>query len=149
MVFRTRIGLVAALAALAGGCGDENRDLPDACRAVPDEVLAALGSAPRPVELAGTRLSECLTRAGEPGDLERLGAAWVEVAARLADAARRDPRGPAAMRLGYLIGAAREGASRTQGIHDELLRRLDQELTGISISTGSYPRGFEAGRDRG
>jgi hypothetical protein len=68
---------------------------------------------------------------------------------RLADAARARPDGPEALQLGYLIGAIRRGAARTQGIHDEMIRRIEQELAGISTSTDSYRRGYEAGRSRG
>ena len=38
--------------------------------------------------------------------------------------ARRRPDGPEATRLGYLVGAMRRGASATQGIHDEMIRRV-------------------------
>jgi hypothetical protein len=138
-----------ALAVLAGACGEDEGGLPEGCRAAPKAILSALDSAPRPVTLAGTRLSECLTRAGSPGDLARIGTAWVDAAARLAERARREPRGHAATSLGYLIGAARDGASRTQGIHDELLRRLEQELAPVDTSAPAFRRGLRAGRRHG
>jgi hypothetical protein len=56
---------------------------------------------------------------------------------------------PAALRLGYLVGAARRGASETQGVHDELIRRIEQELAGVDRRSPAYQRGYDAGRARG
>lgn len=137
-------------ALLAAGCSrDQEESVPVACKEGAGGLRAALARAPERVELDGTALSDCLARGAEGGDVQQVGAAFVAEAARLAGAARTEPDGPDALRLGYLVGAARRGAAETQGIFDELIRRLDQELTGINTSTGSYRRGYEAGRSRG
>lgn len=144
------LGAAAATLLSLGACSsDDDESVPVACKEGSDAIARALARAPARVELGGTPLSECFARGADPSDVQQVGAAYVTTAGRLADEARRAPDGPAALRLGYLVGAARRGAADTQGIHDELIRRLDQELTGITTSTGSYRRGYEAGRSRG
>ena len=145
-----------ALAALAialsvGGCSSDGDDgaAPVACKEGPDALRAALARAPARVELDGTPLSDCFTRGAERADVQQVGAAQVSVAASLADAARLRPSGPEALQLGYLVGAARRGASETQGVHDELVRRIEQELNGVDTRSPAYTRGFRAGRSRG
>jgi hypothetical protein len=112
-------------------------------------VRAALVRAPATVELDGTPLSGCLARGSSAAEVQQVGSAYLSVVAELADEVRRRPFGPTALRLGYLVGAIRRGAADTQGIHDEFLRRVGQELTGINTSTDSYRIGYEAGRARG
>jgi hypothetical protein len=112
-------------------------------------VRAALARAPARAELDGTPLSGCFTRGAEAGDVQQVGAAFLSVAVELAAAARAEPDGADALRLGYLIGAARRGAAGTQGIHDELMRRLQQETAGLDTRTAAYRRGYRAGRDHG
>jgi hypothetical protein len=145
-----------ALAALAialslGGCSSDGDDgtAPVACKKGPDSLRAALARAPARVELDGTPLSECFTRAAESADVQQVGAAQVSVTAALADAARLRPEGPEALQLGYLVGAARRGAAATQGVHDELVRRIEQELNGVDTRSPAYLRGYRAGRSRG
>ena len=142
---------VVAIALAIGGCSsdDDSPGAPVACKEGPDGVRAALARAPARVEVAGTPLSECFTRGSSSADLQQVGASYVAVAAGLADEARLRPDGPAALRLGYLVGAARHGASETQGVHDELVRRIEQELTGVDTRSAQYRRGYEAGRSRG
>lgn len=53
-----------------------------------------------------------------------MGAIYTSTADRLARSAPADDA--AAIRLGYLIGATRRGATHTAGIHLELVRRLEQ-----------------------
>jgi hypothetical protein len=134
---------------LSACSSDGEKGPPAACKEGPDAIRTALEHAPQRVELDGTPLSDCFARGADASDVQQVGAAYVMAASRLADEARLAPDGPDALRLGYLVGAARRGVSDTQGIHDELLRRIEQELTGISTSTGSYRRGYEAGRARG
>jgi hypothetical protein len=140
---------LAIALSLAGCSSDGDEGPPVACKEGPDAIRTALERAPQQVDLDGEPLSACFARGADASDVQQVGAAYVTVASRLAAEARLDPDGPDALRLGYLIGAARRGASDTQGIHDELLRRVEQELTGINTSTGSYRRGYEAGRSRG
>lgn len=56
------------------------------------------------------------------------------------------------MQLGYLVGAAEKGASKTQGIGLELSRRLEQAI-GIGgappARRAAYRRGITAGRQSG
>jgi hypothetical protein len=144
--------LIALAIALAiGGCssGDDSPPAPVACKEGPDAVRAALARAPARVELDGTPLSECFTRGSSAADLQEVGASYVAVASGLADEARLRPDGPAALRLGYLVGAARRGASETQGVHEELMRRIEQELAGVDRRSPQYRRGYEAGRAHG
>ncbi|HEX2125622.1 MAG TPA: hypothetical protein VHF45_03580 [Thermoleophilaceae bacterium] len=135
---------------LLGGCSTEDRSpVPVACKEGPDSVSAALARAPARVELDGTALSECFTRGADAADLQQVGASYVAVAARLAAAARERPDGREALQLGYLVGASRRGEARTQGIHHDLMRRIEQELSGVDTASAAYRRGFRAGRDHG
>jgi hypothetical protein len=140
-----------AIAVALGGCAKQDGDppAPVECKEGAGAIEAALARAPARVEIGGRTLSECFTRGSSPADLQQVGAAYVSVATRLAAAAKRRPDGPEALRLGYLVGAARRGAAETQGIHEELMRRIEQELTGVDTRTPAYRRGFEAGRSRG
>lgn len=145
-------GAVALLlfALALGGCSNEGpTTVPVECKAGPQAVRSALASAPEPVTLDGVPLSGCLTRASDAGDLQAVGAAYVEVAAELATDARRDPEGPAAEQLGYLTGAVRRGAATTQGIHEELRRRLEQELSIVDTGSAAFQEGERAGRATG
>jgi hypothetical protein len=140
-----------AIALSAGGCSsrDDERAVPVGCKEGPDSVRTALARAPARVELSGTLLSECFTRGAEGADLQQVGASYLSVAAGLSDQARLRPNGAPALRLGYLVGAARRGAAGTQGVHEELVRRIEQELNGIDTHAAAYRRGYEAGRSRG
>ena len=87
--------------------------------------LAALDEAPAEVKLAGeTPISECLAENQQGGDLATVGEAMVETATELNGEAPAVPSSPAALQLGYLLGAAQRGADRTEGIHSDLIRRL-------------------------
>jgi hypothetical protein len=134
---------------LAACSNDGEKGPPVACKEGPDAIGTALERAPGHVDIDGLPLSDCFARGADASDVQQVGAAYVTAASRLAAEARLAPDGPDALRLGYLVGAARRGAADTQGIHDELIRRIEQELIGISTSTGSYRRGYEAGRTRG
>lgn len=99
-----------------------------------------------------TPISACLVESQSGGDLASAGGAMVAAATRLNSAARADPSGPAAFRLGYLVGAAERGAGETEGIHADLLRRLraaalyspaDRGFPATFLS--SYRRGLAAG----
>jgi hypothetical protein len=135
--------------ALAGCLREEEVGLPAACRADAAGVTQALERAPAPVRLDGIPLSGCLVRKSDPSDVQAVGASYLQVAVELAAAARTQPEGPAAVRLGYLIGAVRRGAAGTQGIHDELVRRLEQELVPLDTGTRAFRRGERAGRESG
>ncbi len=121
-----RVSLLAVLGLAAPGCGGDRQALPASCAEGPGAVLRALARAPRSPALGdGTRLSECVARAYGDGELQQLGYTLTPAADRLA--VRGTAR--AAYELGFLIGAVHRGASRTNGIHGELVRRLDGTAT--------------------
>ena len=144
-----RLTFVVALALVAtvvSGCREGERELPAACEAGADAVGTALTRAPGEVRLdGGVKLSSCFVPESSAGEVQRIGATFVEVAADLALTARRRPNGKEATRLGYLMAAVRTGAARTQGIHDELLRRIEQELIGVDTATAAFRAGERAG----
>lgn len=99
-----------------------------------------------------TPISECLAESQAGGDLAAVGTAMVAAATRLNSEARESPGGGAALRLGYLVGAAERGAAETEGIHADLLRRLRAAALYSPAGGGlpaaflsSYRRGVEAG----
>jgi hypothetical protein len=143
--------LLALLAAvMAAGCSTEDQSgLPVACQSTADSVRHALERAPESVTLDGTPISDCFTRASEPGDIQSIGFAFTEAAAELAREARENPDGDSALELGYLVGAVRAGASDTAGIHDELVRRVEQELADVDTSSEAFTEGERAGLESG
>ena len=141
--------IALAIALSLGGCGEDESAVPVACKEGPEAVEAALARAPARVELDGTALSECFTRGSDGADLQQIGSAYLSVASQLADRARERPGGADALRLGYLVGAVRRGAAGTQGVHEELARRIEQETIGVETSSPAYQRGLRAGRSRG
>jgi hypothetical protein len=119
------VAIVLAAALLAGGCGSADDSTPVACLEGAGAYLHALADAPGEVELSGsTPISGCLAENQAGGDLATVGAAMLTATTRLNAAARAEPGNPANLQLGYLLGAAQRGADGTEGIHDELLRRL-------------------------
>jgi len=145
---RRTLALLAACA-LVAGCGEEE-GLPIACtdRA---QLERALTAAPRLVELpGGVSLAECVRRARTDADLQELGLALTGVAEDLEVAAREDE--VAALRLGYLIGAARRGAISTAGgVQLELARRLERsgaQVQGRPLEE-ALVRGLDAGGAEG
>jgi hypothetical protein len=141
--------LTLAMCVLALGCGSDGSDEPPtACPRTSDEVLSALRAAPGAVRAAGAPLSRCLARRSDAGDVQQVGVAYVEAAATLSAQVRDAPEGRAAVRLGYLVGAAHRGSGSTQGIHTELVRRLEQELEGLPRSR-ALRKGMAAGRRSG
>src|SRR5437588_6424697 len=105
-----RFAVALAAAALVAGCGSEpSHAVPAACAQGPGPLERALARAPGEVKLGGTRPSACFVRGGDPGGVESLGLTFLPAAEHLAVEARAQPRGPAAMRLGFLIGAVRRG----------------------------------------
>lgn len=133
---------IAALAAIAvAGCGSSAEDLPAAC-SDQDAIRAALADAPGRVLLDGRPLSRCFTRAGDAGAVQVAGGAMVEVAEELA----RQPGSE--VELGYLVGAARRGSTRSEGLHYEVVRRIEQAAEPAAGSP-DYRRGVRAGTRSG
>ena len=138
--------LVAVAAAGCRPAGDDE-EYPPECGNGPAAVRAALERAPDgEVALEGVRLSECLVPSNDAGPLQAFGGSVVAAAVPLVERARAgDER--AALQLGYLRGALARGAD--PGVHDELLRRLDQELLRTDRTAPAFRRGEAAGRERG
>jgi hypothetical protein len=156
---RRSTALALALAATlgAGACGKEDSSTPVACLQGSDVYLQALTAAPDEVRLDGeTPIGDCLAENQGGGELASVGQAMVETATRLNAEARADPGGPPTVQLGYLIGAVSRGSEETQGIHAELVRRL--ESAALFSPAGkpppppfdqTYEKGYAAGRDDG
>ena len=123
--------------------------MPVACLQGPDAVRSALRSAPGPVTLGGTPLSDCITDTTGGGALQDVGMAYLTVASDLADDAVREPNGVAAMRLGYLMGAIERSRSGAQGVGHELGRRLRMEVARVDAGAPAFRRGERAGRRHG
>lgn len=145
------VAAIALAGFVASGCGEDEPELPSACRQGATPVIRALDAAPGPVRLAdGTSLSTCVRRARSDAELQDLGATYTRVADGLA--ARMPGSDRAAVRLGYLIAAVRRGARRTNGIHAELLRRLEQTVGLDGPPAGqraAFQRGLSAGERSG
>jgi hypothetical protein len=123
--------LVAAL--VLSACGAQEAPLDGACLESSRAIERALARAPAPVTLAtGTPLSKCISQARSDAELQNAGIVFTQAADELSDRAKAGDAA-AALRLGYLIGATRRGASHTAGIHAELQRRLER--------AGAYVRG--------
>ncbi|HEY1286205.1 MAG TPA: hypothetical protein VGF04_08960 [Solirubrobacterales bacterium] len=117
------LALASALALSA--CGSPGDETPVACLEGAGAYTRALAVAPAEVRLEGSvPISDCLAENQTGGDLATAGAAMLRTATRLNTEARSG-NGAAALRLGYLIGAARRGAEDTSGIHTDLIRRLE------------------------
>lgn len=154
---RARIGIALLALAVFAGCGQPNDTTPVACLEGEGTYLKALSAAPGEVKLGGeTLLSECLAENQKAGDLATVGTALVGVATKLNAEARAEPGGEANLRLGYLLGAAERGASQTDGIHAELIRRLtsaaryspdNRPLPAAFLRV--YREGFDAGQAGG
>jgi hypothetical protein len=122
---RARIGIALLALAVFAGCGSTDSSTPVACLEGEGTYLKALDNAPGEVELGSeTLISECLAENQKAGELATVGTALVGVATKLNAEARAEPGGAANLQLGYLLGAAERGASQTDGIHAELIRRL-------------------------
>jgi hypothetical protein len=149
--------LLACFALAILGCGSQDDSTPVACLEGAAAYEQALRDAPGEVLLGGeTPISDCLASNQTAGDLARVGEAMVETATSLNAEAREEDGGDAAVRLGYLLGAAQHGADGSEGIHADLVRRLTvaaryapdkQPLSPAFIRT--YEAGYAAGRREG
>lgn len=118
------LGTVAATLA-AAGCGPGATPLADGCTSGPAPVLHALRAAPRAVALSdGTLLSRCIADGLDDAELQNVGIVFHQAAEGLRERAQSGDRA-AALQLGYLIGATRRGAARTNGVSAELVRRVE------------------------
>ena len=150
MGFRRAALVLVAAGSLAQGCSQDEDAVPAACREGSATVRTALRDAPRPVRLEGsTPLSECIDDTSGGGELRDVGQAYVQVAGELADAAAERPNGAAALQLGYLVGALHRAEAGSQGVANELTRRLHSELVRVDVRSPAFRRGRRAGREHG
>lgn len=144
-------------AAVFFGCGRQDDSTAVACLEGAAPYEQALEAAPGEVRLDGeTPISDCLAPNQTAGDLAQVGEALIETATGLNAEARAKPGSDAALRLGYLLGAAQSGSEESEGIHSDLVRRLtvaarfapgDLPLTQEFLA--AYRQGFAAGRADG
>jgi hypothetical protein len=146
---RVRFVLAAAAILAAGGCGDREPALPVACAGGVEPLAAALDAAPGRVTLeGGLGVSRCLRAGAGDAEVLELGATTSRLADRLAAQTAQDER--AAVKLGYLVGAVRRGARRTNGVHAELVRRLEQAAGSVDAARReALRRGMLAGERTG
>ncbi len=140
---RWSAALVAATltAGLAAGCGDDSEDqTPEACIGTAAEYRQALAGAPGDVALGdGTAISDCLPSEQTSGELAQTRQVMIAAATDLNGDARGDPTGPAAVQLGFLVGAIERGAD---SIHADLVRRVNSAAR-FSPGGGLLPAEFE------
>jgi hypothetical protein len=149
-VRRALVWAAVSATALAGGCGGDDK-APAAGGVGARTVLGALQRAPGHVALEdGTLISTCVKRSLGAGEIQTLGFTYVAAANSELKLMRRTD--DAALRLGFLVGAVRRGANKTNGVQLELVRRLEQ-VAGVDGPAGTgraaYRRGMAAGEDHG
>ena len=148
--------LLVALALAACGSADQD-NTPATCLNGSRAFSDALQAAPGVVRLSGeVPISDCLVSNQSAGDLARVGGTLVALATKLNAQAHQDPGGAPTLQLGYLVGAVTRGAGNTQGIHAELVRRI--EAAALYSPAGkpppepfdhTYEKGYAAGKDDG
>lgn len=136
-----RLAPLLCLFVLAGCSRDHEANLPDVCTSDSGAFARALRTAPDPVRVDGVALSQCLAKDSAQDDVQVVGFLLLEAAQRLHDERRALP-------LGYLVGAVRRGAQQSQGIHLELVRRIEQEGAPFEGSR-AFITGERAGRTSG
>jgi hypothetical protein len=155
MLKRAALAVAATATALIVGCGNSQDDqAPGVCLVGNEAYLRALEKAPEPVLLGSTTpISDCLVPQQSQGQLASIGEQMIVAATKLNNEARRDPGGPAAVELGYLLGAVSKGADP---IHTDLVRRLNSSAhfseTGGALPASferAFGRGYQAGRSSG
>jgi hypothetical protein len=131
------------------GCGaDKAERLPAACTDGPAAIMKALSHAPGRVSIQGsTPISACFNRDANGDDVQIVGTFLLSSAQQLGDRAKAGDH-QAALRLGYLIGAAQRGTERN-GLGSEIVRRLEAETDGLGAGRADYQRGLRAGRAQG
>jgi hypothetical protein len=144
------VRVLALLAAVSlAACGASTPTLDEACMGSAGAIEHALVRAPRPVTLpSGTRLSQCVSNARSDADLQTAGAVLTRAADHLSAQAHAGDR-EAALRLGYLVGAARRGAKRTAGIHAELQRHIERAAAVLDDAGATVARALARGQSAG
>lgn len=139
------------------GCGSSDPEpTPAACLDGAGPYLTALETAPEQVLIDGEPISDCLVRDQPAGQLNEVGAAALGAATELNEEAQKRPRSAAATQLGYLVGAIERGAEDTNGVHADLVRRInaaarfsdDGAVPGAAFER-TYGAGYAVGRENG
>ena len=150
---RARLAAVLIMGmATAAGCSEDDGPPPVsfACTTDVAAVARALERAPGEVRLEdGTPLSECVRNAESDSELQTVGLALTRLAEDLEADAGEDPE--AALRLGYLVGAARRGAPSESALQAELVYRLERSAASVEGADveRALAEGMRAGEARG
>lgn len=146
--------MLGSALALLSGCGPGPTPISPGCTEGDEGVRAALRSAPAAVRLVdGFTLSQCVHDGQDEAELQNVGLTFHTAAEALRVTAREGMDHAAALQLGYLIGATRKGAAKTNGVMLELQRRV--ELVGGRLQTeapalaADVDRGVAAGERLG
>ena len=144
------MGMAIGLTVALGGCGDGKAPLPAACVASRATLEHALAAAPGPVRLpGGTPISTCVERTDD-SSIQVVGTVLSVTADHLAARAVADPA--IALDLGYLVGAVRRGAARTNGLAGQLQQRIGAAAALRGAGPGplaALHRGIGAGQTSG
>ena len=110
-----------------------------------DGPAAVRQAAARGAFADGTLISTCVERADGEGELLDVGTKLVRAAEGLATE-------EAARELGFLVGAVRRGAARTEGVAAEVARRVEAAARPVAAEPGlrgDLERGLRDGAKRG
>ena len=147
---------VVFLSLLWAGCGSDEAVTPTVCLESLAKLETALVTAPDQVLIDGTvPISGCMVRDQMNGDIVKFGSHAVRVATKLGTtAAGSGPEAiPAAIQVGYLVGAMDKASEESDGIHASLVGRVQSAATyRMSDSPAAqvhYDAGFEAGSKLG
>ncbi|MFM8527924.1 MAG: hypothetical protein ACKOBH_07440 [bacterium] len=152
------ISIVSTCAIAVTGCArsSDPEIAPLACLSGTEAYLTALEGAPGRVEMDdGARISECLPAQQPGGEMATVGSDLVAAATILNADALEDPAGPWSLRAGYLLGAVERAAESTNGIHSDLVRRVNTAARYVppgddpEVLMPGFKRGLEAGKVRG
>ncbi len=148
---------VAGVLALSACGSSDPESTPTSCLDGSRAYLTALEAAPEQVMLDGSvPISDCLVPDQPSGALADVGSSVVSAATTLNKQAQSRPASEATVELGYLVGSVERGAEDTQGVHADLVRRIntaarfrrDGELPGIAFER-NFGAGYAVGRESG
>ncbi|MCW2998217.1 MAG: hypothetical protein JWN65_1766 [Solirubrobacterales bacterium] len=144
-MWRSLAAAMGTTVVVATGCGPGATPISPACTESERPIVTALQHAPGAVTLVGGfRLSQCISDGTDEAELQNVGIAFHRAAEDLRVRARQLDGGAAAVQLGYLIGATRRGAKRTNGVMAELQRRV--ELVGGRLQDEAPARAADVQR---
>ncbi len=145
------VGIAIGLAAALAACGSGTPPLPASCAISSAALEQELTAAPGPVRLpGGTPISACVDGARTQVQLQQVGSLLTGVADQIAAGAATRPA--LALQLGYLVGAARRGATHTNGVASQLRDRIEAAAAlrdGGPASLAALHRGILAGQSSG